>query len=722
MYQRLIFLILLFLPNLIFAQFNHKRVDSISVTASGKRLAFPFAGGFNNPQFSEIDLNGDGIKDLFVFDRDGNVIKTFINQGIANQTNYVYAPEYQKLFPKNLEHYVLLVDYDCDGKADIFTATRGFAGGIRVFKNTYSPGIGLNFKLTYSILNSDDGTGIPSSLTCPSADISSFIDVDSDGDLDVLTFGSSSSLVQYHQNQAIEMYGRCDTLVYILKDNCWGNFVENSTDNSVRLNTCSPRLQGIHSGSTLLAIDMDNDQDKELILGDISFRNMVYLTNGGNKDTAKMVAYDSIFPSNSLSVDVNLFPAGFLIDVDNDSLQDLLVSPNVANISENKNSVWYYKNSGTKQFPSFTFQQNNLFQAEMIEVGTDANVALFDENGDGLLDIIVGNDGVLASTGLFVSSLSLYRNIGTKRKPAFEFITDDYLSLKSQNFRGLYPCFGDLDNDGDDDMILGDFDGKIHYYKNNANGSPIAAFVQEQLNYKGIDIGQYAVPNIVDINRDGKPDLVIGEKSGNLNFYENIGSSIVPNFNPGPTNNNLGNVDTQIPCCGGYSVPNFVDSNNNYKLFLGSEQGYIYIYNNIDGNLTGNFNLVDSFFIENIRASVATGDLNNDGRLDFVSGEHTGGIAIYLNQSSVGLPRIPFEKINAKIFPNPSHGIFEIKIQDSRVLDYNVLVFNVLGEKVLEKNFTGFRNNIHLSKNAKGIYFLEISSEKGIYYEKLILN
>src|SRR4051812_8780602 len=44
---------------------------SIPVTVNGNTLVNAWAGGLNSPQFSEIDLNGDGIKDLFVFEAEG---------------------------------------------------------------------------------------------------------------------------------------------------------------------------------------------------------------------------------------------------------------------------------------------------------------------------------------------------------------------------------------------------------------------------------------------------------------------------------------------------------------------------------------------------------------------------------------------------------------------------------------------------------------------------
>ncbi|MDX5321096.1 MAG: VCBS repeat-containing protein, partial [Bacteroidota bacterium] len=103
----------------------------------------PFIGGFVAPQFSEIDLNNDGVKDLFVFDRSGNKVLTFINEGKAGQVSYVHAPKYEFAFPA-LRNWVLLRDYNCDGKEDIFSGS--IQHGVTVYKNV-SLGDSLMFEL-----------------------------------------------------------------------------------------------------------------------------------------------------------------------------------------------------------------------------------------------------------------------------------------------------------------------------------------------------------------------------------------------------------------------------------------------------------------------------------------------------------------------------------------------------------------------------------------------
>ena len=72
-------------------QFTFSRCDTIDVIFQGITLKSPWAGGINAAQFSTIDLNHDGSEDLFIFDRTGNKILTYINNG----TEYIYDSDYE---------------------------------------------------------------------------------------------------------------------------------------------------------------------------------------------------------------------------------------------------------------------------------------------------------------------------------------------------------------------------------------------------------------------------------------------------------------------------------------------------------------------------------------------------------------------------------------------------------------------------------------------------
>ncbi|MEZ5148262.1 MAG: hypothetical protein R2759_14660 [Bacteroidales bacterium] len=71
----------------------------------------------------------------------------------------------------------------------------------------------------------------------------------------------------------------------------------------------------------------------------------------------------------------------------------------------------------------------------------------FDENNDGLLDVMIGNRGYFVEAGVFNSQIALLRNTGATVAPAFEWVTDDYAGFSQLGMNGIYPAYGDMDND-----------------------------------------------------------------------------------------------------------------------------------------------------------------------------------------------------------------------------------------------------------------------------------
>ena len=197
-----------------------------------------------------------------------------------------------------------------------------------------------------------------------------------------------------------------------MSNKCWGFFHEKALNNGVVLNdTCNYNINNPqkyssnkkHSGSTLLTLDIDANNSKELVLGDVSYDNFVMLTNGDaspNLDNSYMTAYDSLFPQNNnatQAVKINVFPAGFYIDVNNDNIKDLIASPNCKNGCVNNKNVYLYNNIGATNQPNFNLNTNSFLQEGMIEVGEGAHPVFFDYNNDGLQDIAIGNFGVFVS-------------------------------------------------------------------------------------------------------------------------------------------------------------------------------------------------------------------------------------------------------------------------------------------------------------------------------------
>ena len=485
----------------------------------------PWAGGMNFCQFSKIDMNLDGFDDLFVFDKsgkngtlNGNKIIPFLFNSTTSE--FEYAPEYISKFPE-LVDWALLLDYNEDSKVDIFTSSNS---SIALYTNNSQTELSFEFTKT---LTSDAGFG-PTNLYVSNADIPAIVDVDGDSDIDILTFDPSGTNLYFHENKSMQLYNNSDSINLIRSDNCWGKFKEDFSTNTVTLNLnddCSENTEirhGGHSGSTILAFDLNpaNNGGLEVLLGDITYDNMVMLYNGGTNEEALMVEQDPNFPNYSESINITKFPAAYYIDVDNDNLKDLIISPNGVNVSKNYQNNLFYKNIGLDSENNtfqFEFIENDFMIKDMIDVGSNSAPVLYDLNNDGLLDLIISNKGYFEA-GNYNSQIALYKNIGTATNPVFEFTTNDFSNISNLGnlvtMQSLHPTFGDLDNDQDIDMIIGDNNGELYYFENDGETStewPVFSSYE----ILDIDVGSFATPQLIDLNRDGLLDLIIGERSEN---------------------------------------------------------------------------------------------------------------------------------------------------------------------------------------------------------------
>lgn len=77
---------------------------------------------------------------------------------------------------------------------------------------------------------------------------------------------------------------------------------------------------------------------------------------------------------------------------------------------------------------------------------------LHDLEGDGDLDLIVGSEG---------EGVRIFRNVGTPVAPTF--VDDGTLDVDDFGFAA--PAFGDLDGDGDADLLLGGGRGGLWFYE-----------------------------------------------------------------------------------------------------------------------------------------------------------------------------------------------------------------------------------------------------------------
>ena len=710
--------LLILLSYTSFAQMTLNRDTSLIISKNGSVFNSALAGGINSGQFSDIDLNLDGIMDLVVFDKSGNKISPFIN----DNGNYIYAPKYRDNFPK-IHDWMLLADYNCDGKNDIYTYS---SGGMAIYKNTSINS--LSFSLVTSLVLSDYGAN-NINIYISQVDIPAISDIDYDGDLDILTFSITGGFVEYHKNMAMELTGNCDTVAFEFSESCWGLFYEGLNSYVLDCPNClcpsiinpnNATSKQKHAGSTLLAIDIDNDNDKDLVLGDVSYNNLNILINGGDNQNAYMVSVDSVFPqnhNNTIAANMYVYPASYYVDVTNDGIKDLIVTTNSQNNSENFESCWLYENAGQNNNPELNFLQTNFLQSEMIDLGKSAFPSFYDYNNNGLLDLVIGNYGYHSPNNDPISSLALLENTGTSNIPRYELIDRDWQNVSNINLNtnlnipalNLSPTFGDLDGDGYKDMILGDADGKLHYFTNQGGNFTITT-----PSYFNIDVGYYAQPQIVDVNRDGLLDIIIGEQTGTINYCPNSGTTSNAIFDTIIANWGEVDVDTNITNTG-FSSPELIDSGGVYQLFVGSYTGNIYQFTDIDGNLSGQFTPINST-ASNIWdggiSAIAIADITNDNQPEMILGNLSGGIAYFssdslLNDTTNHSTILIEDYADFTIYPNPTKENFKLTSNNNGL----VHIYDLLGNLIYTKEKTRKSININVKKLKKGTYIVELDND-----------
>lgn len=725
------------------AQFGFVNRNDITVLHSGDTLNNAWAGGINYGQVSDIDYDFDGDLDIFIFDRSSNNILILEQVQGWNGPYYKSVYNASQLFPEDIRYRAALVDYDQDGRKDLFAYG---IGGLGVYRNTGDAVNGLQWELVEDLIYSQYSSSY-TNLYISSSDIPAIVDVDGDSDIDILTFDISGRHVEYHQNQSMELYGIPDSLIFEQKNECWGLFSENTTTNSIILNDPNspcvggnipnplkadkpkPELAGFkHSGSTLLAIDIDNSGVLDLVVGDVAYSNLVLLINGGSapNTNSAMISEDVNFPSNTTPADMELFPASFFVDVDFDNVKDLVVCPNAKNISENETSVHYFKNIGTNQVPNFIFQHKNHFQNEMIEHGTGTMPTLFDYNEDGLKDLIISNFYRFLPGLAKESTIALYLNTGTANNPVYSYVDYDIFNLSTQSY-GLRsaPAFGDIDNDGDEDLFLGLENGTITYYENLSTGSG-AVFTSGINNYTDntgttISVGGYCYPQLFDLDKDNLIDLLIGKKDGSIAFYRNIGTANSPSFEL--QDNTLGEVNVATLTPDGYATPHFFRHNDTTHLFVGADNGTMWYYQEIDGHLgaTDTFQLFSSSYLginTGKFSSFWVDDVDNDGNLDLFSGHDLGGLQHFEAEpgNTIGIKESESE-FDLMIFPNPNSGSFSIRCHD---VMSTVSIVDQFGREVNQLTVNSVEADLLLDLS-HGIYVVNVQLKTGAQLIKRIV-
>ncbi|MBI4560037.1 MAG: VCBS repeat-containing protein [Candidatus Hydrogenedentes bacterium] len=91
------------------------------------------------------------------------------------------------------------------------------------------------------------------------------------------------------------------------------------------------------------------------------------------------------------------------------------------------------------------------------------------------------------------------------------------------------PAFADIDADGDQDLFIGDFDGRVHFYRNTGTRErPLWAAPEK--NFAGVATSWMAAPAFCDLDGDEDLDLTVQDGDWSLSFIENIGTLSNPQW------------------------------------------------------------------------------------------------------------------------------------------------------------------------------------------------
>ncbi|MTI21607.1 T9SS type A sorting domain-containing protein [Fulvivirga sp. RKSG066] len=715
--------ILLLVVSPLAAQFTYTLNQNIPVVHDGDTLSLAWAGGLNSPQFNTIDLDGDGSQDMVIYDRTANKILPFISKN----GGFTYAPELQTLFPEGIRNWMLLRDFNCDGKKDIFVSD---PRGIAVYVNTTEPGQKLSWRV-FNFRNDSQfkhlltqGFNSAINLQVNSSDIPSISDIDDDGDLDILTYRfSGASTVEFHKNMSMERDGNCDSLQYERVTQNWGEYEECQCGkfafNGAECPSSSGRQQH-QGGKSLLALDLNGDQVKELVVSEEECTELFALSNTGTQENALISSATSAFPNSSNPASLFVFPAAYNEDVDMDGIDDLLIAPNVSgNVNSSINfesSSWFYRNTGTNELPEFAFIKRDFLQDEMIDLGENAAPAFADLDGDGDQDMLIGSYLQLQNLG-FRASLVHYENVGTATDPSFELRNNDYKQFSAFGLINIKPKFRDINLDGNIDLVFSATSTNsgstaIYYLLNQSANSFDPSSELRQLFLISDRFPNNENYEIFDIDSDGLPDILLGRSSGRLEYYKSLGPIEEPTFEK--QEEPFYGIDFSVFRQSPAVTIEDLDANGSVDMFIGDAGGNTTIYADFLNHLEDPRPGVEKLFRDSLsndsvslrlgnKLYATTANLFNADKPALVMGTGEGGLIVLENNEAVINPVLPVRG-NIAIYPNPVRNDQTLKIGVTKSMKVDVIAIS--GQRIFSD----------LAIKANEIITLDITSlRSGIY-------
>ena len=686
-----VFLFLIFQAN---AQKAFQYDTTLPVSIDGKSLSMPFAGGINSAQIQQIDLNGDGQEELVIWDK--NVASLSVFEKVNN--HYVHRPMLQYSFPEDVNGFLILTDFDGDGRKDLFTSS---PFGIKVYKNVTVSDI-PQWEVAQEFLRLDNN----SNLQMNNLDVPAIMDIDGDGDLDIVTFNfASGDFLEYYRNTSVERKGSPDIDGFAAAVTRWGGFEFCGCDSFSFGQTCSGRpitgmgrienLKIEHAGGhSLLLHDFNGDGILDMLMGQDECNSLYYLINEGSNSNPEFRAFSKELPQLGSLPDFPVFHAAYFLD------DDLVITTNSSNTASQQEvnyaqSLYHYQDGQTLTTKAF-------LQEDMLDLGENSRPFFRGNIHSGELIItansLVDNKTVgkayyfrLSPEGLLLeeedylqlSSMKLtdlqYLEVMTAANTRSLFIS----GVEVINFTAVRKLFwsSSLDGKGLQEISLPEVqlrgNDHLEFYRHQGKNYLLLARQTGELIRYEVEFG--TVPNVQLLERDY------------LGFTDNVANR---NLTVHVTEGSPGILDLYaIDQRGVLShLPDFQNQTTTNSLLLLLEDEYP-VQTRMGRNTW--INSIPSPF----------GPIS-----DLILGNSAGGL-IYLKDVSTDLHPPVEEELQLNVFPNPSSATLNLLSSSAG----EIRLINALGQVVLtdltiQKEVP---RQLNVQQFGAGVYFIQFVSTNG---------
>ena len=628
-----------------------------------------------------VDWNGDKRKDMVIGNELGN-ISVSLNLGTNDSPIFGAGFNIQQTIgtastattmdiDAGYNAMPFIVDWDEDGKKDILVGDR--YGKVCVYLNTGTdnePVFGSKTVLRKTVITQVYDTKTKQMVGTQTLE-----------DLDV---GDNASVhaIDWNNDKAIDLItGNVSGDV--------GVFLNSGSNKQPVFGTYTPLLSNgvninVRRNAVPFVCHWNNDGRKDLLAG--SGDGVIYLYLNQGTDAAPVFSMPStIYDVNGSIIDVGDNAAPVLIDWNDDGYKDLLIGNSageifhsIGNITNSPPSIDIITPTGTQSNSVSIFyvlrdtdsDSSNIQTAYSTDGGISWKTATpAGMGGDGQASLFSTPNGVehvfvwdaLADLGS-VKQLVMFKvtpHDTEEGQPAItrSFTVDNIVVPKKRLIivggatfdvgNNAKPCVVDWNNDHRKDLLVGDSLGQIHYLQNVGSDKEPIFTTDTSLNCGAslLDVGYNAAPVAVfDWNNDGKKDLIVGDRYGNINCFKNVGTDDSPSFEQAEL---AGNGTKSTVDVNGYATPFVCDWDNNGKkdLVVGSYHGGLEVFLNIGIDSNPAFGSSSRVLIgtkteldmgEN--STVFVVDWNDNSKKDLICGSIDGKVYRVLNYGTDNAP------------------------------------------------------------------------------------